>query len=264
MKLFATDLDRTLIYSERALEEMETPLDNSMIAVEEKNGQKISYMTKHSFQLLKAVATQHLVVPVTTRTYDQYKRVFIFEKDIPITYVVTSNGAKIHYNGKLLKEWEDVLKDRLEKQSINMESLLHKLEFFNIQGDLRIADNLFFYFVLQKNLTAQQKTNLSKLASEAGWKLSLQGRKLYFMPLPICKGEAVKYIINREKIEVSAGAGDSLLDFPFLDVCDYPYIPSHGEIVKEDLLNARHLLSKGKGAIAGEDILKAVHQQFMN
>lgn len=264
MKMFATDLDRTLIYSKRALEEMETPLDESMIAVEEKNGQKVSFMTEESFCLLKDLAHNHLLVPVTTRTFEQYKRVFIFEREIPVTYAVTNNGSKIHYKGVVLNEWEKLIQSRLSKQCIEKETLLGKVEKFNLDGTLKIADDLFFYYVLHNRLTDEEKSSLFELSSKLGWKVSLQGRKLYFMPMPVCKGEAIKYIVEREGIKVTAGAGDSILDFPFLNVCHYPFIPSHGELVAEKFLNDNHILTKGKGAIAGEEILKRVHQQFLS
>jgi hydroxymethylpyrimidine pyrophosphatase-like HAD family hydrolase len=260
MMMFASDLDRTLIYSKRALDEMNTPWNETMICVEKRNGEEVSFMTGHSFQLLKELAKKLLFVPVTTRTYEQYKRVFIFNEDIPVLYCVTSNGAKIHYKGKVLTDWENLVKARLTDECISMEDLQRKLDEFSLNGTLKIADNLFFYYILESKISLDTKNSLIELAKSNGWKVSLQGRKLYFMPLPICKGEAVKFIQKREGIEVLAGAGDSLLDFPFLEVCSHSYIPKHGELALEDILQNDHSLSQQQGAFAGEEIIRKVHQ----
>ncbi|MEM5592569.1 hypothetical protein AAHH67_14175 [Niallia circulans] len=80
---------------------------------------------------------------------------------------------------------------------------------------MKIADNLFFYYVLNTTIDSDLKIQLAKIAAANGWNISLQGRKLYFMPSPVCKGEAIKYIKEREGIEQTIGAGDSLLDLPF-------------------------------------------------
>jgi len=263
MNLFASDLDRTLIYSKRALSEMETPWNESMVSVEVKNGEDVSFMTKESFNKLKEIATKHLFIPVTTRTYEQYKRIFIFEKEMPVTYCVTSNGANIHYKGEPIKAWKEIIRTRLKRECMEKEGLLEKLQNYALPGELKVADNLFFYYVLKTKIDENVKKELTKVARENGWNISLQGRKLYFMPIPICKGEAIKYIKEREGIEQTIGAGDSVLDFPFLNICQFAYIPSHGELTLEEIKNPTHNLTIQKGAFAGEEIVSNVHRQFL-
>lgn len=263
MKLFASDLDRTLIYSKRALEEMETPWNQSMIGVEEKNGKYVSFMTKESYGLLKEIASHYLFIPVTTRTYEQYKRIFIFERDVPVSYCVTSNGARIHHNGEIMKEWEERLKRKLGVECIEKEEILEMLREYSLPGELKIADNLFFYYVLNTTIDSDLKIQLAKIAAANGWNISLQGRKLYFMPSPVCKGEAIKYIKEREGIEQTIGAGDSLLDLPFLNICQTAFIPRHGELICGESSRYSHKATAHKGASAGEEILRKVHKEFI-
>lgn len=263
MKLFASDLDRTLIYSKRALEEMETPWNQSMMGVEVKNGKHVSFMTKESYYLLKEIASRYLFIPVTTRTYAQYKRIFIFEREVSVSYCVTSNGARIHYNGEIMKEWEERLKQQLGVDCIEKEEMLKMLQKYPLPGELKIADNLFFYYVLKRTIDADLKIELSKIAASNGWNISLQGRKLYFMPGPVCKGKALEYIKEREGIEQTIGAGDSLLDLPFLNVCQTSFIPSHGELIWSEQSRFSHKTTSQKGAFAGEEILKKVHKEFI-
>ena len=56
-------------------------------------------MTESAFSMLKEVNRQVLFIPVTTRTTEQFNRFVIFEKEIPLTYAITTNGANILYKG---------------------------------------------------------------------------------------------------------------------------------------------------------------------
>ncbi|TRZ37814.1 hypothetical protein CEQ21_20510 [Niallia circulans] len=260
MMMFASDLDRTLIYSQRALSEMGTPLNKEMVAVEKRNGENISYMKETALNLLKELSGELLFVPVTTRTYEQYKRIFIFTEEIPVTYSVTSNGANIHYKGEILTDWTETVQRKLAEECSHKEDLMKLLQGFKLPGEMKIADDLFFYFILTEQITADTKRQIGEIAAENGWKLSLQGRKLYFMPSPVCKGEAVKFIQKREGITQIAGAGDSLLDVPLLDVCTHPFMPRHGEMASELMSANTFSFTRTKGANAGEEIIESVHQ----
>ena len=78
--IFASDLDRTLIYSKRALDEFGVPEGLLLVPVEQKDGDSVAFMTETSYLQLKELANQSLFVPVTTRTTEQFKRFVIFEK----------------------------------------------------------------------------------------------------------------------------------------------------------------------------------------
>ncbi|MCM3030583.1 HAD family hydrolase [Niallia sp. MER 6] len=262
MMMFASDLDRTLIYSERALSEMGTPLNESMVPVERLKGNYISYMKIDALRKLKELASQLQFVPVTTRTYEQYKRIFIFEENIPITYSVTSNGANIHYKGEILSDWTKEVQVKLAEQCIEKEKLMELVNGQALPGSMKIADDLFFYYILEQQITSETKKLIGKIALENGWKVSLQGRKLYFMPAPVCKGEAVKFIQKREGIKITAGAGDSLLDFPLLDACTHAWMPKHGELADEVRDANRYNLTNFSGADAGEEIIETVHRLY--
>ena len=262
MIMFASDLDRTLIYSERALFEMGTPLNKRMVPVEISKGQYVSYMKTVALERLKELAEMLLFVPVTTRTYEQYKRIFMFDKDIPVTYSVTSNGANIHYKGEILSDWTKVVQDKLVEQCIQKEKLIELVNGHALPGAMKIADDLFFYYILDQKITAETKKLIGEIASENGWKVSLQGRKLYFMPAPVCKGEAVKFIQKREGIQIAAGAGDSLLDFPLLDACTHSFMPKHGEMAEEVQARNLYTVTDFSGADAGEEIIESVYQLY--
>ncbi|EWG09678.1 HAD family hydrolase [Cytobacillus firmus] len=257
MRMFASDLDRTLIYSSKALADFGQS-GEGLIGVERKDGREIAFMTNEAERFLKEISAQMLFVPVTTRTYEQYKRIFIFQDVLNIPYTVTSNGANIHYHGKPLEEWSGIVRKRLKAECALLEEMMDRSQSLELNGKIKIAENLFFYYILEEKLTAEAKKAIADLAESLGWRISHQGRKLYFMPNPICKGEAVKFIQKREDINMVLGAGDSMLDHDFLKYCDYAYVPRHGELAAEKSISSPYSISANIGTAAGQEILKNI------
>lgn len=89
--LFACDLDNTLIHSYK-----KKYADD--ICVEIYNGNEQSFISARTKNLLKEIAEKIIFVPITTRSVEQYKRIFWFENFSP-SFAVTTNGAKFFCNG---------------------------------------------------------------------------------------------------------------------------------------------------------------------
>ncbi|MFJ7725640.1 hypothetical protein ACIQXV_05680 [Neobacillus sp. NPDC097160] len=262
--IFASDLDRTLMYSKRAIEELGVPKESTLKPVEQKDGRWVGFMTEASYWALKELSLHSLFVPVTTRTTEQFNRFVIFSQDISIKYAITANGANILYRGVRMEEWSNHILNRLHSESVSQAELLSILqrEGFHLDGEKKQAENLFFYYILYRLPAASDKVLIHDLAEKYGWRISLQGRKLYFIPHAISKGSALEYICNREGVKAIAGAGDSILDWDFLQNCHYRFVPNHGELAK--VLagvsgTSNHILTKKHGVNAGEEIL----QQFL-
>ncbi len=254
--IIASDLDRTLIYSSRALSEFGYPARASLKPVEKKEGVWISFMTQASFTLLKEISKKYLFVPVTTRTTSQFKRIEIFQKDIPLTYAITTNGAVILKNGKPVEEWTGMIASKMKQESASireMSSFLQK-EHIYCNSEMKKVEDLFFYFILESSLSTEEKSALSSLSALFGWRVSLQGRKLYFMPKGISKGDALTFICEQKGMEAFAGSGDSILDLDFLAHCLNRFIPKHGELIQDaGIMDVR--ITKNRGILAGEEIL---------
>lgn len=257
--MFATDLDRTIIYSRKALEDLGPNINNELRAVEMKDGKDIAFMSHKAFEDLQKISKDLMLVPVTTRTTDQFKRIFIFKEHIPVKYAITFNGAEILFEGNPLPDWRASISDRLKKESASLEELKDILQkdIFHVKGNLKSAESLFLYYLLEEKLTHNQVLEFKRAASSYGWKVSYQGRKLYFMPNPISKGEAVSFVKEREGISTLIGAGDSLLDEDFLVKCDHSFIPAHGELAHQNRLMT-YIYTEHQGAFAGEEILSKV------
>ena len=109
--IFASDLDRTLIYSKRFIGDM---CKDDLVAVETNNNKVTSFMTRESLDLLKEIASNVMLVPITTRTKDQYLRINIFEEEISNKYAVTTNGGSIFIDRKLDTDWDTMIKEKLK------------------------------------------------------------------------------------------------------------------------------------------------------
>ncbi|WP_066384794.1 HAD family hydrolase [Neobacillus mesonae] len=257
--IFASDLDRTLMYSERALEELGGRDSRTLKPVELNDDRWVGFMTEQAFTVLKQLSEEILFIPVTTRTTEQFNRFIIFQNEIQLQYAVTTNGAKILYRGMLLEEWSAHISSVMKSESVPMAELfaLLKREGIYFTGKLRQVENLFFYYTLTALPASFNKSTIEAFVSMYGWRVSLQGRKLYFIPKAISKGAALAYICQREGISRIAGAGDSVLDWDFLQKCEYRFVPNHGELANMHG-NAAFTVIGQPGVMAGEEILNQI------
>lgn len=253
--IVASDLDRTLIYSNRAIEEFGVPANTKLKPVEKKDGKTIAFMTIASFNALKVLCDTLLFIPITTRTTEQFKRIFIFERDIALKYTITLNGATILKNGKPLEDWSNLISTKLIAESATGYEVLScmRAEGIILKGNVRQVEGLFFYYILESAPSKLEINCIREFVSKFGWRISLQGRKLYFMPNGINKGDALEFICNQEEKKVIAGAGDSVLDLDFLKNCQNPFVPKHGELTK---LAKKWIFTENQGILAGEEILQ--------
>ncbi|PLT31101.1 HAD hydrolase family protein [Peribacillus deserti] len=259
--IFATDLDRTLIYSKRACGiELSDP---GISVVEETPERQISYMTKAAIELLRKVNQTFDLIPVSTRTVDLYNRIGLFRDEIIPKYAVVSNGGTVLIDGKPDLEWTDFLTSRLALESAPHHDILKKFEDIH-QGDWvlgsKVCDDLFcFASILDEKVPIDELQVFGEWLQQHGWSLSLQEKKLYMLPNPLNKWAAVEYLKKKLSAETVITAGDSLLDVCMLEVADYAFTPRHGEIfVKKMKLPERVRVTSKSGIFAGEEILETI------
>lgn len=258
--IIASDLDRTLIYSNRAIAEFGRPADLMLKPVESRDGRWISFMTKASFIALKALFSRYLFVPVTTRTIEQYRRIHVFQEELLPRYAITSNGGNVLLNGKQMKEWSEFIFVKIRNETAATAEITDLLqrEGCLFEGIKKQVEELFFYIILNNPLPVGDKQTLSTLLAPFGWNVSLQGRKLYFIPKVINKGDALEFVCSHSGEIAFAGSGDSILDLDFLNHCRYCFIPNHSELVHDPYIDTPSGMSvtKKHGVLAGEEILK--------
>ncbi|HEX8767710.1 MAG TPA: HAD family hydrolase, partial [Jatrophihabitans sp.] len=210
--LIATDLDRTLVYSRAALALSRDVLP-PLTCVERRGNEQVSFMTAAAARLTAALAHRAVLVPVTTRLPEQLSRVRL--PGPPSRFAVAANGGVLLVDGAADPAWQRRVAATAE-QSVDLSDVLayvrqHCAPAWTSQ--VREAAGLFCYAVLGRAGAPDGfVAEASRWAAERGWTVSLQGRKLYWMPHGLTKAAAVREVVDRVGAELVLAAGDSLLD----------------------------------------------------
>jgi hydroxymethylpyrimidine pyrophosphatase-like HAD family hydrolase len=261
--LIATDLDRTLIYSKGAM--VGNQFDTStLVCVEYYEGAPLSYVTDTAAEQLRALAADRTVVPTTTRTPDQFRRIDL--PGGPWPYAIASNGGAIMVDGEPDAEWRNAVDDAVRTGGASLDEItaeLHRRVSEDWVRKFRIADDLFCYLVV--DVEAQPPGFLEEWHTwcrERGWGASQQGRKIYTMPDSVCKSRAVAEVHRRLSdagLLVSDApvfaAGDGALDAEMLKAADAAIRPRHGELELLDWQHPTVTVTGEAGVTAGEEIL---------
>lgn len=267
--IYASDLDRTLIYSLGAIGVPEnTP---GLIPAEIIEGKTRSYISQQALNQLIDLNTRIIFIPVTTRTIQQYKRINLFQETVIPDYAVTSNGGNILIGGVVDKEWRESIGRLVARHSAGAEEVRSYIKAV-VREDWIISENycddLFYSFMVYRDqLPLDEITNLSDRLYNLGWRVSLQGRKLYAVPAAVNKSDAILHLRRTVRSEPMVASGDSLLDKSLLESADYAIAPCHGEIFAEQqsgLVKSRYPFTKESGVFAGDEILQYVNMIYNN
>lgn len=263
--LFASDLDQTLLYSRRSMGRSSLTKASLLQPLEELDNQLISFMSQGALKLLKELSAQILFVPATTRTKAQYQRLGFADYGIVPRYAVTSNGGTVFFEGREDKDWTQRVaagkshcaegKDLLRR----FQEIAHPSWVIKDSG--KLADDLFYYCVIDRDkMPVKEVGDFELWAKENHWDLSLQGRKLYFVPCHVSKKAAIQYLREKEGLSIVAAAGDSLLDLEMLKDADVALAPAHGELFAQytqgRLRKTGIQFTQSSGIDAAEEILQ--------
>lgn len=247
--IFATDLDRTMIYSKAMIDTN----SKDYICIERKPEMEISYITLESKRLIEEY--KGLIVPVTTRSIEQYKRIDFFNKQCD--WAITTNGGTILHNGEVYEPWEEIIKSKIANCDMNYAIEVAK-DFEELKEPPKVVDNKFVYMVsLDVKRTAER---FKTIQLDKNWTYTIQGRKVYIVPKEITKSSAILFLANELGIKKIITAGDGKLDVDMLEIGQIAFTPKHGEVYKEELYNGENLRVIGEGITASEDILKEVYK----
>jgi len=264
--IFASDLDQTMIYSPKSFRTLPGESLPPIQCVEIYDGREISFMAKSAIAKLKQIAARHYFIPVTTRTIDQYRRIFLFDEEIVPAYAVVSNGGNILINGSVDLDWQRTMAMQMAQMCLCSEDMLasfNELSHASWAGSMKMADGLFYYCIIERDrVPLAQLDSFATWAQGQHWNVSMQGRKLYLVPEVINKWSGVDYIRNLLQEKRVVTAGDSLLDLYMLQQADDSMAPCHGEIWDSysdgKLLNVEINFTQQAGILAAEDILDYV------
>ncbi|ABO48891.1 conserved hypothetical protein [Desulforamulus reducens MI-1] len=258
--IFASDLDRTLIYSGKFL----TEFQGKVKAVE--TGKYYSYMTERAAELLKQVAARITFVPCTTRTIEQYRRIQFFQGEIVPQFAIVSNGANILLEGTEDSTYRNHITRILANECLAGDEILkeiNKLLSAKWAQPMRQADGVFHYCIIDRDKAPlEELIAFSQWASTQKWNVSIQGRKLYLVPLVINKWSALERVASIIGDTRVFAAGDSLLDLPLMQGAHYAVSPAHGELYEQFSELGKWTFTETSGIRAGEQILEMVLEKM--
>lgn len=260
--LFTSDLDRTLLYSVSMMKKY--PIDDIVTAVEYKGEKAISFMSQYSIEKLSQFHENHLFVPVTTRAIYQYERIAAFQQWLQPKYAIMSNGGTIQVDGQLDIEWVRKIQEKITTTSVSKE------DFLQLFAEIRhndwvlkehVVDEFFYMFhINEQNVPFGELIDFERKLATIGWKLFLQGRKLYFLPIQLNKASAVTYLKSCVDYDIHVAAGDSLMDYDMLRQAGISYSPAHGELFRQYGDDSMVTWLKGKGANSADELLRQLLQ----
>lgn len=248
-----TDLDRSLIYSKKFI------LGNKdEINVEKYNGEEISFMSKTSIDLLNELMKKCIVIPTTTRNLEQYNRIEFKKNNINFNMAIVCNGGCIIKDGKPLKEWDEIIKERIRNCGEFKKVRGEFIKYENVAGITKVGNvqEMFFYLVVDKELFSMDNLQDFRVyLDKLNWDTHVSGRKIYFIPSAIKKEYAVDFMIDYLKANKSFAIGDSTMDVGMLNTADISYIPK-GSDISGYKLKAKTIISENEGLQGIEEILR--------
>jgi len=252
--LVASDLDRTLIYSTtaRRLSDDEPPV----VCVEVHDGKPVSFMTAAAAQGFVTLAAHSTLVPVTTRVPEQFERVRLPGRTP--RYAITANGGLLYVDGDLDRAWSADVARALVGAFPLAAVWEHAGQICRPEWTIKLrnAAELFCYAVVRPSrLPAGFVEDVGGWAAERGWRISLQGRKLYWVPEALTKSAAVAEVARRIDADLVLAAGDSLLDIDLLLGADLGIHPRHGELYETGWSAPNVTQTAAVGVCAGEEIV---------
>jgi predicted mannosyl-3-phosphoglycerate phosphatase (HAD superfamily) len=200
-------LDNTLIYSYKAAKAGD-------ICVEVKDGKDLSFMPPEAYTLLKEVASNMMLVPVTTRSLEQYRRINL---GVQPKYAVVAHGAVLLVDGQIDEAWAAESKALISAPL----PVLTESEWIY---DIRYVDNYFLFAKSPQPGEAVERL-ITMIYTEC-FDACFVHNKVYVFPKSLTKGIAIKRLRERLQPDAVISAGDSMLDVPMLTAADIAIAPA--------------------------------------
>ena len=216
MKILCTDLDNTIIYSYKH------DIGNEKMNVELYKEREISFITKQTFELLKKVKEEFLVIPTSTRTIEQYERINL--KIGTFKYALVCNGSVLLVDGKKDKDWYEESLRLAKPSNLEVKKALEYLENDKRRTfELRYIEDLFVFTKCDEAETVVNE--LREYLDKNLVNVFNNKEKVYVLPTLLSKGKAIERLRKYLKAEFIIAAGDSEFDISMVEAADVGLVP---------------------------------------
>ena len=231
--VFASDLDNTLLYSRSHKREGD-------ICVEHIEGRAHGFMTPLTVERLREVVRRLCLIPVTTRSIEQYKRIE-WPAGLTPEYAVTTNGAMLLHGGEADAAWREA-HDALIAPAREEIARCHALYL----GDpafirCRIVDDAYLFVYCADGVDAREMAE--ECRRETSLRVEPSGRKIYFFPQRLTKAAALRELCRRFSPRKVYAAGDTAIDAPLLAAADRAFAAK--TLAMEDAAHIRRHTGEG-------------------
>lgn len=201
-----SDLDGTLIFSAKRKQVGD-------IVIERKDGEPISCVTARQAELFPRLAN---VIPVTTRSVEQYRRIEFARFGFAPKYALCDNGGTLLVSGEPDEEWSRWSQGIFENCADELSRFRELLECDARRTfEVRLVDGLFLF-----TKSSEPCETLKNIGESKTCECFFTGEKVYVIPRRLNKGTAVKRLAERLGLSEFAAAGDSLMDASMLNAAN--------------------------------------------
>ena len=244
MKILCTDLDNTIIYSYKH------DIGNEKMNVELYKEREISFISNHTFELLKKVKEEFLVIPTSTRTIEQYERINL--KIGTFKYALVCNGSVLLVDGKKDKDWYEESLRLAKASNLEVKKALEYLENDKRRTfELRYIEDLFVFTKCDEAETVVNE--LREYLDKSLVNVFNNKEKVYVLPTLLSKGKAIERLRKYLKAKFIIAAGDSEFDISMVEAADVGLVP-YG--FKSEFNIKSDIHEMGKEGLFSEELLR--------
>lgn len=193
------------------------------VVVEYLNGKSQSFMTKKSFDFFLNCNAVRLI-PTTSRTYEQYKRLSETFSKFGCEYALLCNGGILLKNGQIDVKWLAETKRLAGSELQCLQEAEKIIRSMLPEQNIHTVENIMVY--AKNDCPDTFASYLGKFFGKADIDIYYDSHKVYCFPASINKGAAIKRFSELVKTSGTVAAGDSRADLPMFDVSDIAILPS--------------------------------------
>ena len=218
--LFASDLDNTLLFSHKHAQAGD-------VCVEHLDGKAQGFFTPKVIRGLEEINRAMCFVPVTSRSAAQFLRIQFPAGCVPRLALV-ANGGLLLRDGVIDETWQAASLQCVAPWREALARTAALLAQVPIPLRARMVDDLYLFAACDS--PAEAELALAAVQGKTPLTAALSGRKLYFFPPGLSKGDALRRLRALLTPQRVLCAGDSGIDVPMLEAADVAIVPREGMV----------------------------------